>query len=199
MRPYLIWEISQWAYQSYHYFLIYFEKIFHLGGKFQQYDYGWTMNIYHYNQPIPPVYNISKLEVFTALYYSNLDNFAPNYVSSPQFISSKFPENLETHEIEVLMNYFLITLHHLVLCLKCWIFQTVVPFARLFGGPVYECQIEDVCHTFVLFDHRVGPFMVNARKVLDEITRDNSKHHTKRLMFEKSNHENKIFKCHVHT
>lgn len=51
-----------------------------IGGRFSKFDYGVTENLKRYGQTSPPVYDVSKMKVFTALYYSNADVFAPSRV-----------------------------------------------------------------------------------------------------------------------
>ncbi|KAF6201466.1 hypothetical protein GE061_003857 [Apolygus lucorum] len=46
-------------------------------GKFQRYDYGIEENLKRYKQSFPPPYDLHRISTPTALYYSDIDVFAP--------------------------------------------------------------------------------------------------------------------------
>ncbi|KAL7053067.1 hypothetical protein AAHC03_025986 [Spirometra sp. Aus1] len=55
----------------------YFQSIFH--GKFQGFDFGKEGNMRHYNQPVPPVYGLSNLDIPLKLYWGGDD-----WLSAPE-------------------------------------------------------------------------------------------------------------------
>ncbi|RNA38290.1 lysosomal acid lipase cholesteryl ester hydrolase-like [Brachionus plicatilis] len=68
-----------------------------ISGKFQMYDYGPALNKQRYNQSSPPLYDISKMHVPTALYWAKND-----WLADPvdvEFIRNSLPKIVDDYEI----------------------------------------------------------------------------------------------------
>lgn len=66
--------------------------------KHQKYDYGKEENMMKYNQPTPPLYNITNVRVPTALYWAKKDWLAdPKDV---EYIRERLPNIIEDFECE---------------------------------------------------------------------------------------------------
>lgn len=48
-----------------------------ISGAFQQYDHGEVDNFMKYDQPKPPLYDLSKVNASVSIYYSNSDHYRP--------------------------------------------------------------------------------------------------------------------------
>lgn len=68
-----------------------------ISGKFQMFDYGEVQNILRYNQSSPPLYDLTKMNVPTALYWAKND-----WLADPidvHFIRKNLPNIVDDYEI----------------------------------------------------------------------------------------------------